>query len=352
MNRILLGIGLAVLVLAGQAATVYEVYRVQPGDTVESVAARYGMKPDELRDLNPFVRGSSLTPNELVTVMIRSGEPGAAAPAGSAGPSAASGGENGAGSMRPLTTGAAKVVGPEAPVETPAGGERDDEGMRPAVVPHAEAPKPTNPTFKSFAGNGAVARLGMVKADGTALFRERNAASRRLFLCPKGTKLAITQQQEGWFSVLMIDGSTGWVEAARVDLTATELVPGQASAASKRGQTVLREAQRYLGVPYVWGGQGFSGIDCSGLVLQAYKAAGVNLPRVSRDQFQVGEPVAWNQLQPGDRVYFASDGQRIDHTGLYLGAGRFIHASGRRRQVVVDNLYDPRYWQIYVGARR
>lgn len=354
MNRILLVLGLVLLVLAGQAATVYEVYRVQPGDTVETVAARFGMKPQELRDLNPFVHSSALPANELVTVMVRSsdGAPTATPVASGSGATVDPGGANGAGSMRPGGTGfTPKVVGPDAPREATPGGDRE-EGTQPAVVPQAEVPKPAQPTFQSFAQHGAVGRLGVVKADGTPLYRDRNAASRRLFQCPKGTKLALTKELEGWFAVLMVDGSTGWVEASRVDLTTTELVPGQPTAAGQRGLTIVREAQRYLGVPYVWGGMSFGGIDCSGLVWQAYRAVGENLPRVSRDQFNVGTPVPWNQLQPGDRLYFASDGQRIDHTGLYIGAGRFIHASGRRRQVVIDNLYDTRYWQIYVGARR
>jgi cell wall-associated NlpC family hydrolase len=156
---------------------------------------------------------------------------------------------------------------------------------------------------------------------------------------------------DGWYGIRMLDGSVGWAERQFVNLTATELVAGGATA-SAAATNVLQTAYRYMGVPYRWGGTGASGIDCSGLVLRAFAAAGVNLPRTAREQIRVGAPVPPEQLQPGDRIYFSSDGGVVDHTGLYLGGGQFIHASGKRQMVCIDNLFEPRYWRIYAGARR
>jgi cell wall-associated NlpC family hydrolase len=58
------------------------------------------------------------------------------------------------------------------------------------------------------------------------------------------------------------------------------------------------------------------------------------------------------QLRAGDRLYFSASGSRVDHTGLYMGDGLFVHASGSGRQVMVSNLFTPRNWNIFVGARR
>ncbi len=327
-----------------RAATVYEVYRVQQGDTVESIAVKFGMRADELRALNPFLLTGTLATNELITVMIR-GDAGAKASVSGPVARAGTGGANAAGGIRSDASGV-KVIDPSAPVEQTA----------PAVAAQPEQAAPAAPAAsaldKNFAVNGAVGRLGKVTSSRVPIHRQRGAGIKPLYHCDKGTRLAITRQVGDWYAVMMVDGSTGWVEAQYVELTGTELVAGQPAAGSGTGQQVLQEAYRYLGVPYRWGGESFGGIDCSGLVLQCYRKVGVRLPRTAREQFQVGTPIAWDQLQPGDRLYFASEGSRIDHTGLYLGGGQFIHASGRRRQVGIDNLFDPRYWSIYVGARR
>ena len=339
------------------ATTVYEVYRVQPGDTVDSISRRYGMKPDELKDLNPFLLTGTLTENELITVMVRQGETAAvgltSAPAKRKTPGATFNGDNGAGTISGAAGAAgAKVIDGDAPDGQ---AEGDEAGGRPAVKDPGEAvAAPTTPSGirKSFAVNGAVGRLGLVTAEQVSIHRERSASSRVLYSCQRDARLAITQQVDDWFAVMMVDRSTGWVDSHGVSLTTTELVPSQPTAASGRGQQILREAYRYLGVPYVWGGEGFGGIDCSGLVMQSYRSVGIRLPRVAREQFTVGQAVPWDQLQAGDRIYFASDGRRIDHTGMYIGNGMFIHASGRKRQVTTDHLFDTRYWSIYVGARR
>ena len=94
---------------------------------------------------------------------------------------------------------------------------------------------------------------------------------------------------------------------------------------------VVAIAEKYLGVPYVWGGTTPSGFDCSGLVQYCYRQIGVNLPRTSRVQFHAGAyipPDRLDLLTPGDLVFFGRGGDpgRIHHVGLYIGGGRMIHA--------------------------
>ncbi|WP_063002529.1 C40 family peptidase [Nocardia mikamii] len=82
-----------------------------------------------------------------------------------------------------------------------------------------------------------------------------------------------------------------------------------------------------LGQPYVWGGNGpgDGGWDCSGLTKAAYAAAGITLPRTTYDQVHIGPHIAESQLHPGDLVFYGT-GANVHHVGLYIGAGRMIHA--------------------------
>jgi cell wall-associated NlpC family hydrolase len=120
-----------------------------------------------------------------------------------------------------------------------------------------------------------------------------------------------------------------------------------------RTRTMLEEAFSYMGVRYTWGGESRSGLDCSAFVRNVYRKVGVSLPRVSRDQAQVGQLVDWNDLQPGDRLYFAMQGKReINHCGIYLGNGYFIHASSNQHKVGLDLLSKSNYYNNLICARR
>jgi len=116
---------------------------------------------------------------------------------------------------------------------------------------------------------------------------------------------------------------------------------------------LVRTARRFLGVPYRWGGTDREdGFDCSGLTMVCYRLNGLNLPRVSRSQFEAGRRVPKEQLLPGDLVFFATRGGRqVSHVGLYIGGGRFIHAPRTGEQVRVEELGNPFYTRTFVGGR-
>ena len=113
-------------------------------------------------------------------------------------------------------------------------------------------------------------------------------------------------------------------------------------------------ARRLVGFPYLYGGNGWGGVDCSGLVVYVYWHLGVQLPRTSREQFRVARRV--ETLQPGDLLFFSSSGREVDHVGIYLypdprtGEPLMLHASGRWGKVVVEPL--SRYRRFFVGAGR
>ena len=98
---------------------------------------------------------------------------------------------------------------------------------------------------------------------------------------------------------------------------------GTRSAHSASATQVIGNAISYLGVPYQWGGNNATGIDCSGLTQQAFRAAGIELPRVAADQARQGTAVSAADAQPGDLVFF---GQPVDHVGIYLGNGQMVNA--------------------------
>jgi cell wall-associated NlpC family hydrolase len=89
----------------------------------------------------------------------------------------------------------------------------------------------------------------------------------------------------------------------------------------------LEFAAAQLGTPYLWGGNGPGGFDCSGLTKAAYASAGVSLPRVAQDQFSHGPPVPGDStVIPGDLVFFGSGPDGVDHVGIYVGYGLMVDA--------------------------
>lgn len=118
-------------------------------------------------------------------------------------------------------------------------------------------------------------------------------------------------------------------------------------------QKIIDDANGYLGVPYKWGGDSSSGFDSNGLVRSVYKLNGLNLPRTTREQSMAGKYVPFKDAQPGDLVFFiVNNKQSINHVGIYIGDGKFIHAPGKGKAVQVDSLQDEYWKKIYKGARK
>ena len=122
---------------------------------------------------------------------------------------------------------------------------------------------------------------------------------------------------------------------------------------NKKYMAILIEsiAKSKLGKKYKWGGNGPYQYDCSGFTKEVFAKTGIKIPRVSKDQAKVGKKIRKNQLQKGDLVFFHSKKSKIvDHVGIYLGNGKFIHASRFHKKIVISPLRE--YRRYFKWGRR
>jgi cell wall-associated NlpC family hydrolase len=108
------------------------------------------------------------------------------------------------------------------------------------------------------------------------------------------------------------------------------------SSYATKAEKALAFARSQIGKPYVWGATGPDSYDCSGLTQGAWKAAGVDIPRVTYDQVNAGTTVSLANAQPGDLVFFYDD---ITHVGIYIGNGMMIHAPKPGAYVREESIY-------------
>lgn len=120
--------------------------------------------------------------------------------------------------------------------------------------------------------------------------------------------------------------------------------------------SIVDSAYTYVGTPYLYGGTTPDGFDCSGFVKFVYEENGISLGRTSREQSREGTSVSLSDLRPGDLIFFNMNRHNrlpIDHVGLYMGNGRFIHAPSKQsRSITIENLHNVRYLPKVVEARR
>jgi LysM repeat protein len=289
----LLIIGLA---SAGWAQVDYDLVKVGPGDTLTSVAARCGVSPEWVARFNGISQGQPLKVGQTLAVPLQEPSSGA----------------------QPVST-----------VET--------QPQKPAAYQ-----------------NGVVAYLGIVSAR-SAEIRRRPGRGSLLYKAAQGTSVAVVRESASSYGVLMADGSIGWISKSALNVKNIPLVStytGDLAALGPGRAELVQEAMKYLGIPYKYGGYLPYNTDCSLLVRTVFGAMGMILPRTAAEQFNVGVPVPVELLQAGDRLYFQNSRGRIDHTGIYMGNGYFVHASSRRGGVAIDSLLSASYWRRFAGARR
>ena len=148
-----------------------------------------------------------------------------------------------------------------------------------------------------------------------------------------------------WLRVTLPDGRAGYIQSGDVTLASKKLsIP-----------ETIDLAKKFLGVTYTWGGTSSFGYDCSGFMQMLMKQRGYLMPRDANIQasWTGVVPVERKDLQPGDLLYFGSSPEKITHTGMYIGDGKFINDTTHTRPAVqIDDLNDPYWTKLLVAQRR
>lgn len=212
--------------------------------------------------------------------------------------------------------------------------------------------KPINPT-------------GVVTASALNVRAGAGTGFNKIDVVERNESVTIIGQENGWFNVITPSGTKGWVYSSYVSVTSNQQNIATRSGGSSSRQeekdtlklrnSIIEEAKKYLGVPYVYGGSSPGGFDCSGLVWYVFKNHGIELNRVAADQAKQGTWVAKENLVPGDLVFFDTRGTAsyINHVGIYIGDGKFIHASSGSsgRCVIISDLTTGFYQRTYMTGR-
>lgn len=165
----------------------------------------------------------------------------------------------------------------------------------------------------------------------------------------KTSQEANTSGSSAWLQVETPLGS-GVVarDHVRVVTTTQPLLP------PREGAELIAQGQRFLGLPYLWGGMSAYGYDCSGFAYSIHQAFGITIPRDASDQSEAGQPITQDQLQPGDLLFFAYEQGRgrVHHVGFYGGNGRMLHSPYTGKSIEIIAIAGTIYEEEFCGARR
>nr|WP_300169103.1 SH3 domain-containing C40 family peptidase [uncultured Flavonifractor sp.] len=203
---------------------------------------------------------------------------------------------------------------------------------------------------------------GLVQADGSTLnVRSGPGTSHdKVATLSDNAVVTIVGIDNGWYKIKTSSGTVGYVSSeymvtckdsagSRGDGTTAVATTSNSS----MGQQVVAYAKQFMGVPYVYGGNGPNSFDCSGFTSYIYRHFGYTLNRTASTQLSNGTAVSKSELQPGDLVFFRyNTSYPASHVGIYIGNGQFIHASTNKYQVQIDQLNTGHYANVYIAARR
>lgn len=213
-------------------------------------------------------------------------------------------------------------------------------------------------TAKNFAASGSLT------GNNVRMRSKPTTSATVLGTYPSGTGLSIIGINNGWYKVTA-SGKTGYIRSDFIALTsggstasedtAGGSVTAASSAAGTEGQKIAEYAMQFVGMKYIYGASSPSvGFDCSGLTYYVYNKFGIPISRTASQQYKNnGTTISKSELQPGDLVFFSSNGGKsVTHVGLYIGDGNFVNASTSRTGVIISSLSSSWYTKTWYGAKR
>ncbi len=183
---------------------------------------------------------------------------------------------------------------------------------------------------------------GMVSASTLNVRSGPGSSYEKVSTLSSGAQVEILETLDGWYRI-----ESGYVSADYIQILDDSMTALQAQ--------IVAYARTFLGCAYVYGGNGPKSFDCSGLTKYVYNHFGYTINRTATQQLKNGVPVSKENLQPGDLVFFNSEGtgvNRATHVGIYIGEGNFLHASNKRVGVTITSLSDAYRVRTYTTARR
>jgi hypothetical protein len=203
------------------------------------------------------------------------------------------------------------------------------------------------PGDQTYASGGKVVQVASLFAN---VYREPNVTKHEpLVVLPFEARLEVVEgakdESGRWIQVRLPDERSGWIQRGDID-------PGPAPLSVSGA---IKLAERFLGFTYLWGGTSSFGFDCSGFTQMLVRRRGIVMPRDADLQaaWQGVLAVKRNHLRAGDLLFFGGSPQKITHTGMYIGHGKFIHDTTHEHPgVQISRLKDPYWTKLLVACRR
>ncbi|ABP66666.1 NLP/P60 protein [Caldicellulosiruptor saccharolyticus DSM 8903] len=208
--------------------------------------------------------------------------------------------------------------------------------------------------------------MATVLKDNARVRSNMSTSSKILKTLKKGSKVyVLARERNGWIKVKTLDGTVGYMAYYLLKMSTSHTTKissrggydreAQVAYNGSLADRILGFAKNLLGIRYRYGGSSPStGFDCSGFVQYVFRNFGISLERTAADMAATdGVRISYNELRPGDLVFFDTDGGRnyINHVGIYLGGGKYIHASSARGCVTISDLTS-KYGTSFMMAKR
>ena len=403
MPKETLALGIGLLITGAGATLASASYTVREGDTLSKIADRLQVSAHALREANGLGKRPRLRPGTKLTIPHRKGERVA---------SSHKAAEHRAGDTYTVRSGENDwAIANHAGIRLSVLHRLNPDVRWGSLQPGAHLRLPSGMAVAAKAPR-LRSRFAIVTGDAVTVRRHQGVGAEKVCSVEGGTHVAVLARDGGWYKLRFPKGTEGWVRGdllktaeaphavavhhahhqhaieshvERVTYTAAlHRRPSRAQriahwekhrenvqaryarrfgrghrvivaplSAGRAGGDLIARAETFRGVRYEWGHASRSGTDCSGFTTQVFGGAGVRLPRTSQEQARIGQGIDRHNLSKGDLVFFHTGrGHRVTHVGIYMGSGKFIHASSGGGKVQVNDLSEGYYANRFVTGRR